>query len=226
MLTRSGTSPHDASLLLEMLSLPNDGRYPVLEMTPQQRRERTLDALATQLMSLTKGQAVLMILEDAHWSDHSTLEMLGRTVKIIATQPVLFVVTFRPEFEPAWSGQSHVTSLTINRLGRGEVDIMIDNVAGDQPVAASIRQDIMHRSDGVPLFVEEVTKAVLEVGKQADPPQIAKYLIFPFRSSCDIAGIACGSPRSFGHGKGSGANWGFDWTRVLVRPVGGCGSSL
>ena len=172
MLTRNATSPHDASLLLEMLSLPNDGRYPVLEMTPQQRRERTLDALATQLMSLTKGQTVLMILEDAHWSDPSTLEMLGRTVKIIATLPVLFVVTFRPEFEPTWSGQSHVTSLTINRLPRREVDIMIDNVAGDQPVAASIRQDIMNRSDGVPLFVEEVTKAVLEVGNQADPDTV------------------------------------------------------
>src|SRR4029079_12072298 len=128
MLTRSGTSPHDASLLLEMLSLPNDGRYPVLEMPPQQRRERTLDALATQLMSLTKGQTVLMILEDAHWSDPSTLEMLGRTLKIIATQPVLLVVTFRPEFEPAWSGQSHVTSMRINRLARRDVDIMIDNV--------------------------------------------------------------------------------------------------
>jgi class 3 adenylate cyclase/predicted ATPase len=173
MLTRHATSPHDASLFLEMLSLPNDGRYPVLEMTPQQRRERTLDALATQLTSLTNGQTVLMILEDAHWSDPSTLEMLGRTVKIIATQPVLFVVTFRPEFEPTWSGQSHVTSLTISRLARREVDFMIDNVAGDQPVAASIRQDIMNRSDGVPLFVEEVTKAVLEVAKQADPLKIA-----------------------------------------------------
>jgi class 3 adenylate cyclase/predicted ATPase len=173
MLTRNGTSPHDASLLLEMLSLPNDGRYPVLEMTPQQRRERTLDALATQLVSLTKGQTVLMILEDAHWSDPSTLEMLGRTVKIIATQPVLLVVTFRPDFEAVWNDQSHVTSLKINRLAPREVDIMIDNVAGDQPVAASIRQDIMNRTDGVPLFVEEVTKAVLEVGKQADPPQIA-----------------------------------------------------
>ena len=160
------------AFFVDMLSLPNDGRYPVLDMTPQQRRERTLDALTTQLMSLTKRQTVLMILEDAHWSDPSTLEMLGRTVKIISTLPVLFVVTYRPEFEPTWIGQSHVTTFTINRLPRREVDIMIDNLAGDQPIAAGIRQDIMNRSDGVPLFVEEVTKAVLEVVNQTDPDQV------------------------------------------------------
>ena len=172
MLARNATSPQDASLLAEMLSLPNDGRYPVLDLTPQQRRERTVDALTTQLMSLTSRYAVLMILEDAHWSDPSTLEMLGRTVKRIADLPVLFVVTHRPEFEPTWIGQSHVTTFTITRLGRREVDIMIDNLAADQPVAAGIRQDIMDRSDGVPLFVEEVTKAVLEAGNQTDPDQI------------------------------------------------------
>ena len=172
MLARNATSPQDASLLAEMLSLPNDGRYPILDLTPQQRRERTVDALTTQLMSLTSRQTVLMIIEDAHWSDPSTLEMLGRTVKIIATLPALFVVTYRPEFEPIWIGQSHVTTLTINRLARREVDIMIDNLAGDQPVAAAIRQDITNWSDGVPLFIEEVTKAVLEAGNHTDPGQI------------------------------------------------------
>ena len=155
MLARNITSSHDASLFAEMLSLPNDGRYPVFELTPQQRRERTLDALTTQLMSLTSGQTVLMILEDAHWSDPSTLEMLGRTVKIIATLPVLFVVTCRPEFEPTWSSQPHVTTLTITRLARREVDVMIDNLAADQPIAAGVRQEIMHRSDGIPLFQAE-----------------------------------------------------------------------
>jgi class 3 adenylate cyclase len=175
MLARNATSPQDASLLAEMLSLPNDGRYPVLGLTPQQRRERTVDALTTQLMSLTSRHPVLMILEDAHWSDPSTLEMLGRTVKSIASLRVLFVVTFRPEFEPTWIGQSHVTTFTINRLTRREVDIMIDNLAGGQAVPASIRQDIMERSDGVPLFVEEVTKAVLEGDNQTAPGQITNF---------------------------------------------------
>jgi class 3 adenylate cyclase/predicted ATPase len=170
MLARNATSQHDASLLAEMLSLPNDGRYPVLDLTPQERRERTVDALTTQLMSLTSRHPVLMIHEDAHWSDPSTLEMLGRTVKSIASLRVLFVVTFRPEFEPHWIGQSHVTTFTINRLTRHEVDIMIDNLACGQAVPANIRQDIMERSDGVPLFVEEVTKAVLEADKQTAAP--------------------------------------------------------
>ena len=169
MLDRNATSPQDASLLAEMLSVPNDGRYPVFDLTSQQRRERTIDALTTQLTSLTRRHAVLMILEDAHWSDPSTLEMLGRTVKSIASLRVLFVVTFRPEFQPTWVSQSHVTATAINRLTRREVDIMIDNLAGDQPVAAGIRQDIIERSDGVPLFVEEVTKAVLETENQTAP---------------------------------------------------------
>ena len=170
MLARNATSQHDASLLAEMLSLPNDGRYPVLDLTPQERRERTVDALTTQLMSLTSRHPVLMIHEDAHWSDPSTLEMLGRTVKSIASLRVLFVVTFRPEFKPHWIGQSHVTTFTMNRLTRREVDIMIDNLACGRAVPANIRQDIMERSDGVPLFVEEVTKAVLEADNQTAAP--------------------------------------------------------
>jgi len=177
MLARNATSPQEASLLVDMLSLPNDGRYPVLDLTPQQRRERTVDALTTQLISLTSRQTVLMILEDAHWSDPSTLEMLGRTVKIISTLPVLFVVTYRPEFEPTWTGPSHVTTFTINRLPRREVDIMIDNLAGDLPIAAGIRRDIMNRSDGIPLFVEELTKAVLD---QTDPDQVTNVPSYRF----------------------------------------------
>ena len=167
MLARNSTSLTDASLLAEMLSLPNDGRYPVLDLTSLQRRERTVDALTAQLLSFTHRHPVLMILEDAHWADPSTLEMLGRTVKRIETLRVLFVVTFRPEFEPTWIGQCHVTILTITRLTRREVNNMIDNLAGDLPVPANIRQKVIERSDGVPLFVEELTKAVLDVENQS-----------------------------------------------------------
>jgi class 3 adenylate cyclase/predicted ATPase len=174
MLARNATSLEDASLLAEMLSLPNDGRYPALDLTSQQRRDRTLDALTAQLMSLTRHHPVLMILEDAHWSDPSTREMLDRTVKRVESLRVLFVVTFRAEFEPTWIGQSHVTTLGINRLTRREVDAMIDNLASEQPIATNIRQDIIERTDGVPLFVEEMTKAVLEVeGAGAAPQTVA-----------------------------------------------------
>jgi predicted ATPase len=167
MLARNSTSLTDASLLAEMLSLPNDGRYPVLDLTSLQRRERTVDALTAQLLSFTHRHPVLMVLEDAHWADPSTLEMLGRTVRRIETLRMLFVVTLRPEFEPTWIGQRHVTILTITRLTRPEVNNMIDNLAGDLPVSATIRQKVIERSDGVPLFVEELTKAVLDVENQS-----------------------------------------------------------
>jgi class 3 adenylate cyclase/predicted ATPase len=162
LLAQTSTSIQDATLFTEMLSLPNDGRYPTLEMPPQQRRQRTLEALISQVEALTRQAPVLMIFEDAHWSDPTSLEVLGRAVDRIATLRVLLIVTFRPEFEPPWIGQPHVTSLTINRLTRHDVGAMIDRVVGNKILPPNIRQDIVERTDGIPLFVEEMTKAVLE----------------------------------------------------------------
>jgi predicted ATPase len=107
-------------------------------------------------------QPVLMILEDAHWGDPTSLEAFGRTVDRIASLRVLLIVTFRPEFEAPWIGQPHVTALALNRLGHRAVSSMIDRVIGNKPLPANIRKDIIERTDGVPLFVEEMTKAVLE----------------------------------------------------------------
>jgi predicted ATPase len=146
-----------------MLSLPNDGRYPVLNLAPEQRRRKTLEALISQLEALSRRNPVLMIFEDAHWTDPTNLEVLGRVVDRISNLPVLLIVTFRPEFDPPWIGQPHVTALTINRLTQRDVGAMIDRVVGNKPLPASIRRDIVERTDGVPLFVEEMTKAVLEV---------------------------------------------------------------
>ena len=167
LLTQSSTPRQDAAHLSEMLSLPNDGRYPALELTPQQRRQKTLDALHAQVETFARKNPVLMIFEDAHWADPTSLELFGRGVNRIANLPVLLLITFRPEFEPPWIGQSHVTALTLNRLTRREVDAMIDRVAGNKPLASNIRQDIIERTDGIPLFVEEMTKAVLEAESQA-----------------------------------------------------------
>ena len=159
---RASTSAQDAALFAEMLSLPNDGRYPTLELTPQQRRQRTLEALTAQLEALSQQNPVLMIFEDAHWADPTSLEAFGRAVDRIRALRVLLIVTFRPEFEPPWIGQPHVTALTLNRLREREIDAMIDRVVGNKPLPANIRQDIIERTDGIPLFVEEMTKAVLE----------------------------------------------------------------
>ena len=162
MLAQSSTSAQDAALLAEMLSLPNDGRYPALELTPQQRRQRTLEALVSQIVGLSRQNPLLMIFEDAHWTDPTTLELFGRIVDRIPTLRVLLIVTFRPEFEPPWIGRPYVTPLTINRLAEREVGAMIDGVIGNKLLPANIRQDIIERTDGIPLFVEEMTRAVLE----------------------------------------------------------------
>jgi class 3 adenylate cyclase/predicted ATPase len=162
VLAQTSTSTQDAALFAEMLSLPSDGRYPALELTPQQRRQKTLEALISQMEALTRSNPVLMIFEDAHWTDPTSLEVFGRVVDEIAILPVLLIVTFRPEFDPPWIGQPHVTALTINRLTQRDVDAMIDRVVGNKLLPASIRRDIVERTDGIPLFVEEITKAVLE----------------------------------------------------------------
>ena len=103
-----------------------------------------------------------MIFEDAHWTDPTSLELFGRTVDRIPNLRVLLIVTFRPEFEPPWIGRPYVTALTLNRLGEREIAAMIDRVTGNKLLPANIRQDIIERTDGIPLFVEEMTKAVLE----------------------------------------------------------------
>jgi predicted ATPase len=162
-----------------MLSLPNDGRYPVLELTPQQRRQRTLEALILQVVTLSRRNPVLMVFEDAHWIDPTSLELFSRIVDKIPTLRVLLIMTFRPEFQPPWLGRPYVTALTINRLTEREAGAMIDRVVATKPLSASIRKSIIERSDGIPLFVEEITKAVLEADSQdaAEPGTIAIPLL-------------------------------------------------
>ena len=168
LLAQSFTPRQDVALLAEMLSLPNDGRYPVLELLPQQRRQRTLEALTTQIEALSSQRPVLMIFEDMHWIDPTSLEALGRAVDRIRSLGVLLIITYRPEFEPPWIGRPHVTALTLNRLGEGEIAALIDGVTGNKRLPAHIRRDIVERTDGIPLFVEEMTKAVLEAESQRD----------------------------------------------------------
>src|SRR5215467_13136746 len=178
LLKQTSTSAQDAALFAEMLSLPNDGRYPAVELTPQ-RRQRTLEALVSQIEALARSSAVLMVFEDAHWSDPTSLELLGRAVVRIRTLSVLLIVTFRPEFEPGWIGQPHVTSLSLNRLAPREVDAIIDHIVGNKPLPANIRQDIIERTDGIPLFVEEMTKAVLEAESEGEARRAAALVPSP-----------------------------------------------
>jgi class 3 adenylate cyclase len=173
LLVQTSASKHDAALFAEMLSLPNDGRYPAIELTAEQRRKRTLEALVSQVEALTQKSPVLMIFEDAHWTDPTSLEVLGLIVDRLRSLRVLLLVTFRPEFDAPWVGRPYVTSLTLNRLVHSDISAMIDRVVGNNPLPANIRQDIIERTDGIPLFVEEMTKAVLETASERDAQQIA-----------------------------------------------------
>ena len=173
VLARTSASKENAALFADMLSLPNDGRYPTLELTPEQRRERTFQALNLQLKALTSPRPVLMIVEDAHWADPTSLEAFGQAVDQIASLSALAIVTFRPEFEPPWVGRSHVTSIALKRLAEHDVRDMIDHVVGDKLLPPEVRQDIIERTDGIPLFVEEMTKAVLEAENESAAQRMA-----------------------------------------------------
>ena len=162
LLAQTSTSKQDAALFAEMLSLPNDGRYAALDLSPQQRRQKTLEALTAQLVGLASQQPVLMIFEDAHWTDPTSLEAFGRAVDRIKTLPALLIVTFRPEFNARWAGQPHVTTLTLNRLGERDAASIIKRLVGNKKLPADVMAEIVERTDGIPLFVEEMTKAVLE----------------------------------------------------------------
>src|SRR5215831_596189 len=164
LLAQTSTSIQDTALIAEMLSLPNDGRYPALELTPQQRRQKTLEALTAQVETLSRQEPVLMIFEDAHWADPTSLEVFGRLLDRIRTLRLLLLVTFRPEFDAPWVGRPYVSSLIINRLAEHEAGAMVDRIVGNRLLSANIRKDIIERGDGIPLFVEEMTKAVLEAG--------------------------------------------------------------
>ncbi|WP_456721277.1 MULTISPECIES: ATP-binding protein [unclassified Bradyrhizobium] len=173
VLAQTSTSIQDVALFAEMLSLPNDGRYAALELTPEQRRQRTLEALTTQFAGLATRQPVLVIVEDAHWVDPTSLEVFGRTVDQIKTLPVLLIVTFRPEFSAPWAGQSHVTSLKLNRLAENEAAAIVAGLVGSRQVPADVVAEIIDRTDGVPLFVEEMTKAVLEAESEGEARRTA-----------------------------------------------------
>jgi predicted ATPase len=129
LLAQSFTSREEAALFAEILSLPNDGRYPTLdELTPQQRRQKTLEALTAQIEARSRQKPLLMIFEDVHWIDPTSREALSRAVDRIRTLSVLLIITYRPEFEPPWFGRSHVTTLNLNRLGERELAAMIEGV--------------------------------------------------------------------------------------------------
>ena len=193
--------------------------------TAPQRRQRTLEALVSQMEALTRQNPVLMIFEDAHWTDPTSLEAFGRMVDRIAGLRALLIVTFRPEFEAPWIGRPHVTALTINRLAQREIDAMIDRVAGNKLLPASIRQDIVERTDGIPLFVEEMTKAVLEAEGEGEARRTVSGGSVPGAGGPrKLARLADGAARPARPGQGGGADRRGDRAGVFACPAG-CGGA-
>jgi class 3 adenylate cyclase/predicted ATPase len=154
----------DIQLATELLSVSTVDRYPPLTWSAQRKKEQTVDMLLRQLDILSRRQPVLMQYEDVHWIDPSSRELLDLTVERIGSLPVLLVITFRPEFQPPWTGQPQVTMLVLNRLDRRDRTMLVEQIAGDKALPEAVIQQIVDRADGVPLFVEELTKSVLESG--------------------------------------------------------------
>jgi class 3 adenylate cyclase len=149
----------DIALLSEQLSLPSSAAD--LNLSPQRKREKVFEAFLCQLEA-EAPRPVLTVFEDAHWIDPSTRELLDLTVERVRRLPVLLVITFRPEFQPPWGGQAHVTSLALNRLGERDGAELVQKLVGKTALSPDTVAEIVERADGVPLFVEELTKAVME----------------------------------------------------------------
>ena len=165
VLQRAGTRmPEIAPLIASLLSIPTGNRYPPLGLSPAQQRRQTLSALLDQMEGLARQKPVLMLFEDAHWADATSIELLNLAIERIRHLPVLLLITFRPEFEAPWKGLSDVTAVALGRLDHGQAEIMAARVAGGRKLPAEVMAQIVAKTDGVPLFVEELTKHVLESG--------------------------------------------------------------
>ncbi|MGE4095847.1 MAG: adenylate/guanylate cyclase domain-containing protein [Candidatus Binatia bacterium] len=167
-------------LFTALLSLPTPAQYPPLSLTPQKQKERTLQALVQVLRAQAERQATVFVWEDLHWADPSSLEFLTVLIEQIPTTNMLLVLTFRPEFIPPWKPRSHMSQLVLNRLGKTQVEAMIEKVAESNALSAEVIEQIRVKTDGVPLFVEEVTKSVVEsVGLVAATPGVSQSLAIP-----------------------------------------------
>jgi class 3 adenylate cyclase/predicted ATPase/ABC-type transport system involved in cytochrome c biogenesis ATPase subunit len=153
-----------AQLLAALLSIPFGERYAPLTLSATQQRRRTLAALLDQFEGLASRQPILLLFEDLHWADATSLELLNLTVERVRRLPVLALFTFRSEFEPPWAGLPNVGTLTLGRLDRNDVESIVAKVTGGRALPAEVMKQIVAKTDGNPLFVEELTKAVLEAG--------------------------------------------------------------
>jgi len=166
LLDRAGAAPEPIDLIADLLSLP--ARHPAPELSPQQRKEKTLAALLAQIDGLARQQPVLMLFEDLHWIDPTSLELLTAIVDRVQRLPVLLLATTRPEFTPPWPSHAHVTALSLTRLSRRECVALVDRITDGKALPDEVLEQILARTDGVALFIEELTRTVIESGMLID----------------------------------------------------------
>jgi class 3 adenylate cyclase/predicted ATPase len=152
----------DLMLLAELLSIPTGDQYPPLGLTPHQKKEKTFEALLRQIELRARLQPLLMVYEDAQWSDPTSREWLDLVVRRMAALPVLLLITFRPEFQSPWNGAAHVTTMMLNRLDRSESSALVQRLLTSRTLSDKVVSEILERTEGVPLFIEELTKAMVE----------------------------------------------------------------
>lgn len=158
-------------LVAALLAIPSQGRYAPLEMPPDRQKERTIEALVARIEELSRNRPVLFIFEDAHWADPTSIELLGLSLERAQSLPLLMLITFRPDFSFPWTGYTHITSLALNRFSRNLVTAMLEKLTGGKPLPEEVRNEIVEKTDGVPLFVEELTKTILESKLVEETPE-------------------------------------------------------
>lgn len=190
LLRAAGLAVEDlAPLLAELLSIPAAGRYPPVELTPQRRRARTMQTLLSLLEGVARAPT-LVLFEDVHWLDPTSLELLTQGVERARSLPVLFVITFRPEFEPPWRGQPHVQEIALSALSPEQSAELVANLTSKIALPPSKIREIVDRTDGVPLYLEELTKALSERGAAARPSDIPATLQGMLTARLDLLGEA------------------------------------
>ena len=181
VVTPDELSPEDVALIAAMLSVPTGDRYLQLELNPQRRKERTFGALLRRLERLTRSHPVLMLFEDAQWADPSSLELLDMLIDRLSELPILLVISFRAEFHRPWIGRAGVSLIALSRLNRRHSETLAAQVSrGARAQPRELLERIVTQTDGVPLFIEELTKAVLETSTDPVLPRCRS----PFRARC------------------------------------------
>lgn len=180
----------NAPFLASLLSVPTEGRYPPLALSPEIQRKKTLEALVALLAQMAERQLLVLAIEDLHWIDPSTLELLDRLLEEISAVPLVLVATFRPEFQTPWRHRAHFTQINLSRLTDGETEILISRLTEGCELPADMRRQITAKTDGIPLFVEELTKAVLETGWSEGEPDIPSTLDGSLMARLDRLGDA------------------------------------